>query len=491
MDFGLDLGEENYPRLPDAEAFSPNPSQLAQQLAQGAPRSSVPRSSTTDEPSLEDESSIYADAPQTRKARKPKTTAVDGNLILAQDVIRTWQTDYLAAMASAHERSEKGRLRGLARRNAEFWIWGRGIGGIGRILGPTNTAHPLAGFYGQRLYDTIAALSDPLNARQKRAHDQIEPQTGDLEAERRVRQRTASADEGARGSDANPLDANNDNSLTLGLDMDMENDPEIGRAALTPLQGDFAHDLSSSMPWNISAARSRQSSLMHPGSRVSALAPFGTGGAGGLGGGLGSLSSATPLHASLGFRASGRFVSASPLMGRGRPLSRQASMSNVPLLDFGGGPVGGGSGQRMSSIAHDLESGLGGDNDGFGDWGDPRSAMQQQQHEQDRERFGAAANVDTQTAGDSQWVRDVMEHESHNFLEYIEAAIARVRMSGEGTVGEVAEEVTFEALLPPLENTKIVAAQGLLHSLSLATRGLLFVRQDEAYGEIRFRMPIT
>lgn len=44
--------------------------------------------------------------------------------------------------------------------------------------------------------------------------------------------------------------------------------------------------------------------------------------------------------------------------------------------------------------------------------------------------------------------------------------------------------ITFEKLLPPQHNTEIVAAQGLLHVLSLATKGLIDVEQNEAFGDI-------
>lgn len=459
----LDLGGDNYAELPPAEPFSPRQRPEAQ-------HSSILRSSTH-EPTPEEESSVYAAAQVARKARKPKVTAYDRSQELARDVIQGWQDNYLSNMAEAHEKSLHGRAQALAKRNAEFWIWGSGLGGIGSILGPLSIDHPLAGFFGKRLFDTITG-ADTTTTGYKRPHE-VDPTAA--ESDRRVRQRTSSAEEDARGADeAAPFNTIDDD---LGMDLNMDDDLEIGRNAPTPLPGDLAHDLSSSMPWNISAARSRQSSLRLPPSRASTFAfPI-------IGPGRASLSSTTPLYAPLGLRASSRLVSASPLHSHGGHLLRQGSIAPI---DFTGG-------QGTSSAAHEFDFGMVGDEAYLAqeDEGEGGGAQQRRRLEEERERFGPAAGVDTQTAGESQWVRDVMEHESHNFLEFVEAVLAgRVEGRGKETV-EAVEEVTFEALLPSERNSAVVAAQGLLHSLSLATRGLLVVQQEEPFGEIRFSMPVA
>ena len=48
----------------------------------------------------------------------------------------------------------------------------------------------------------------------------------------------------------------------------------------------------------------------------------------------------------------------------------------------------------------------------------------------------------------------------------------------------VLREILFATLLDPEMNSKVVAAQGLLHCLALATKGLLSVRQEEDFGDI-------
>jgi hypothetical protein len=121
----------------------------------------------------------------------------------------------------------------------------------------------------------------------------------------------------------------------------------------------------------------------------------------------------------------------------------------------------------------------------------------------DYELFGPAAQVDTQTAGNSQWQRAALIGESANFLAFVRAAIegAEVQTEAEAQGAEVTADasaarrhlnegksVTFEALLPPAENSAIVAAQALLHVLSLGTRNFLMVRQEEAFGSLRMSL---
>jgi meiotic recombination protein REC8 len=122
------------------------------------------------------------------------------------------------------------------------------------------------------------------------------------------------------------------------------------------------------------------------------------------------------------------------------------------------------------------------------------------QAEKEFELFGAAAGVDTQTAGTSQWVREALDKESNNFFEFVRNTIAEKagdelgndedELAG-GTVGADGENyVTFEELFIPEQNSRIVAAQAFYHVLSLATKGRVWVEQSvgvdlEPFGEIR------
>lgn len=88
-------------------------------------------------------------------------------------------------------------------------------------------------------------------------------------------------------------------------------------------------------------------------------------------------------------------------------------------------------------------------------------------------------------------MRATLDAESNNFLEFVKVEIkAKPVVMEEGEGDELAGEVGmgkrmfFGELLPPERHTKMVAAQGLLHVLALATKGLLRVRQGEHYGAI-------
>lgn len=95
-----------------------------------------------------------------------------------------------------------------------------------------------------------------------------------------------------------------------------------------------------------------------------------------------------------------------------------------------------------------------------------------------------------------------LDRDAFNFLAFVEDAILSRRQGAETEApgeGEKEEEagtgltaaatgtntITLEGLLPPRENTATVAAQGLLHTLTLASRNVLRVRQREPFGEIR------
>ena len=103
------------------------------------------------------------------------------------------------------------------------------------------------------------------------------------------------------------------------------------------------------------------------------------------------------------------------------------------------------------------------------------------------ELFGPAAQVDTQTAGQSQWQRAALDGESVHFFEFVQAGIEK-RDQGEDADPELKGTVEFETLLPPESHSTIVAAQALLHVLALGTKNLLAVEQEEAFGGISLRV---
>lgn len=230
------------------------------------------------------------------------------------------------------------------------------------------------------------------------------------------------------------------------------------------------------MPWNLSASvRSSvlQRNTVHRLSRA------------------GSASSALPPPYN-----DRRLTSASPLIGRGSALGLTLPdrLSHAGSLVPGGGVTsfvnGGGDFGLGGSAATDNDTDMRDVNADI----DGNATFNTQQQEEAFEMFGPAAGIDTQTAADSQLIKNVLDVEGRNFLEFVEMEIARRALSAEdeeegggGSGGENKDSVTFVTLLPSETNTAVVAAQGLLHCLALATKGLLQVKQVEDFGEIRLK----
>ncbi|TAQ89863.1 hypothetical protein B7494_g1836 [Chlorociboria aeruginascens] len=230
--------------------------------------------------------------------------------------------------------------------------------------------------------------------------------------------------------------------------IDEDTGVEVGRDAEEALP-DYP---SSAMPWNVSAS-------LHSHQRGASSSAKGPG--------FGS-----QLRGS-----ARRHPSASPLIGRGSNLPGDLerfnqSQDNAPVM-FG----------------RDDEE----DDDVILRRGASRVPMSGSQTAQEFELYGPAAAVDTQTAGASQWVREALDKESNNFLEFVRNTI------NEKTADELVDEeeekfVTFEELFNPDKNSRIVAAQAFHHVLTMATKNKIWVEQDvgsdepdlmEAFGEMR------
>lgn len=205
---------------------------------------------------------------------------------------------------------------------------------------------------------------------------------------------------------------------------------EQGREQPTPLDD---RQLSSFFPWNQSTGSRRPTALFSAG---------GTSAIGGL-----------PLPA-LSRRGS-RLITASPLHGRGLPAGNDTDY-DLNLVNSAAG---------MEPTATD-----------------------------EFELFGPAAQVDTQTAAESQWARKALDGESANFLEFVKAGIEELDQERDAAPpGDEEDEnlfgcIAFDQLLPPLNNSRVVAAQGLLHVLALVTKNALAASQDEAFGPIGLKV---
>ncbi|KTW32731.1 uncharacterized protein T551_00216 [Pneumocystis jirovecii RU7] len=73
----------------------------------------------------------------------------------------------------------------------------------------------------------------------------------------------------------------------------------------------------------------------------------------------------------------------------------------------------------------------------------------------------------------------IMEKESYNFLEYVQA---RIHQKGKS------HTITFEELVPALNSSRSVASQALCHVLLLASRNILSVCQTEPYQDIWIKL---
>ena len=183
------------------------------------------------------------------------------------------------------------------------------------------------------------------------------------------------------------------------------------------------------MPWNISARAARA------GSGLPAARP-------GLSGNL-SFALGAPVQPRGGRR---RISSASPLLGRG--VHRLSSLE-LP----GGGDLG-----------TDVDiSGLSGEGDEGINFSRPPSD----------DPFDLHSSRPTGTQQETQWAQVILDTESNNFYQFLQQQAA----NGAG-------EAVFEELLPPMEYSRNVGAQAILHVLSLATKGLIRVEQEEAFGPI-------
>jgi hypothetical protein len=131
--------------LPDAPPFSPLP-HVAATPAEQAPQSSFSQP--------EEEVPSSAEAHQDR-LRAPKVTQADWPQELANADLAKWNANYLANMAEATKIKQQHKAVRLARKNAAFWVLGRGIAGVGTCSGDDRVPNPLAIFSGHTLLEAL------------------------------------------------------------------------------------------------------------------------------------------------------------------------------------------------------------------------------------------------------------------------------------------------------------------------------------------------
>ena len=182
-------------------------------------------------------------------------------------------------------------------------------------------------------------------------------------------------------------------------------------------------------------------------------------------------------------RGGSRLTTASPLQGRGPPVPLSQRISIISTPDRAALTTSGALGEDDEMLGLELPP-LAGD------------------ESEDFQLYGPAAAVDTQTAAQSQWIAAALDSESRNFLDFLDAQIkaqapaaaapaAAEEADDEDEAGETPKPTaTFEDILPPAEHSRVVAAQAFLHVLTLASKSLVRVDQEEGFGEIQLAIAV-
>lgn len=370
----------------------------------------------------EESSSESAVAPlRPRKPKTKKQLPIDQTQALKHSNLSDWQKEYVSIQdgLSAVKLKTKGYM--LAKKNAFMFVIGNGFNGVGIGIGSTKLQGPLNMFSGDAL---LAKISGRVSTKRKADFN-----GDDIGASKRLHH---SSDEEI------PREFKGDDDFAIQIDDEPLGTPvemEMGRDAADALTD---YPSSAMMPWNLSASQRAHSSSFRPAASL---------------------------------RIGGRGVSASPLVGRGNVLLGLGDLEKF-------------SSQQdviMYGRSDDMSTNLFGETCGGTDMG--RELAGDDQASREFEMFGPAANVDTQTAGQSQWIRDMMDTESENFLDFVRLLISERYNEEEDIFREDGQlddkKVGFEELFNPATNSEVVAAQAFSHVLALATKGKIIVIQDE------------
>jgi peroxiredoxin family protein len=350
-----------------------------------------------------------------RRRQTPRTLPTDSAIELRNKELADWTKNYRQNMKAAAQKKIQIRIAGQARKNAEHYVWGSGIGDIGQRILSGQGSSPFDMFIGDNLFETITGLSRNKPTRAKHDRDSgIDDAT--QEESRRVRQKTGEPEVG-RSADDEDLPMLGDDDIAIEL-------PREGVSALDDQQ------IFSAMPWNISASNRGSSAIPRSG-RV---------------GMMGSTDQSRPKS---------RLVSASPLHGRGQPIAFEGLKNFTSDVDYGGDEFG------LSDPSSD----------------DPELVVQEP----------------------SARVREALSTEGENFIAFMNERIVEKRERAQADLQHMSdvfqseaaadvEEITFEELLPPTENTKVIACQGFMMLLGLGSKGMLDVQQPRHLGMISLKL---
>ncbi|KAI5198926.1 hypothetical protein E4T39_06521 [Aureobasidium subglaciale] len=405
-------------------------------------------------------SSTTAIAPAVR-VRIPKPLPQDVELELHNSDLQDWDRDYLEHQSEVLRHKLQNKSVALARKNADFWVLQNGIGGLGMAYQGVeeHMPEPLRMFSGSALLEALTGIQLTVAGAKHARSDEGEAH----DEGRRVRVRSDDNKVG-RGADVDDAAI-----LDTGFADDSVSTIEQGREAPTPMADH--HSSAHTLPWNHAAPPSRGSSHGY-------VPPF-------------------PVAGPSSSAAGGGFIAPSS------HARNRRTVSNSPLV---------GRGAHPTINPEDLGFMHSDDNTHFDETFHPDAANDNIVEEEDSHPhpslapsynlFGPAAAVSTQQTSSTHWLTTTLATESLNFLAFVKAKIVETQQEAETTVEAIAsvldveassEEdtdgfVEFETLLKTGETTRVVAAQGFLHVLTLVTKGLLGAEQGEGFGGIELRV---
>ncbi|KAJ5110048.1 hypothetical protein N7532_002693 [Penicillium argentinense] len=150
-----------------------------------------------------------------RSSNRPAREIVpDEKTSLRNTDLANWNQNYLANMAQANKQKQHNKLPTIAKKNAAFWVYGQGLGSVGKGLGAQPEPHPLAMFSGIKLFQSIG---------------------GEIITEERE-------------------EAENETTRSRARETEQPRDVEFARQAPSSIIDEH----SSQMPWNISSIHSGQ-----------------------------------------------------------------------------------------------------------------------------------------------------------------------------------------------------------------------------------------
>ena len=202
------------PRFDDEEVILPN----AEPFPEMARPPTTGKSSS--EAARERELSQSAEAPFQRKARAPKQLPVDERPELHNSDLAQWKTDYAINMLEAKEAKQLNKATSLAKKNASFWVYGAGIGGVGAGLGSSKLKSPLDMFAGEAMMEALTGIKSSLTPRKRRHNDEEDEDYGSDSEARRVRMR----DGGEQMDRGDHMVLNDDDNMMMSAGSDVRRD---------------------------------------------------------------------------------------------------------------------------------------------------------------------------------------------------------------------------------------------------------------------------